>query len=191
MTIGRRAALGLLLAAPAVAPGRAEEPWPVAFGGPFNLVDQHGRRRSDTDFRGSWLLIQFGYTSCPDVCPLGLETMAAALEALGPAAQRVQPLLITIDPARDPPATLAGFAGGFDPRLVALSGSEPEIRAVAKAFRVHRRKVLLDPARPDDYVIDHGSLTYLIGPDGRFVTLFPYGTDAARMAQVIAGYLGA
>jgi protein SCO1/2 len=191
VTLRRRTALGLLLGAGVVAPGRALEPWPVAFGGPVDLVDQHGRRRRDTDFRGSWLLLQFGYAACPDVCPLGLETMTAALAALGPLAARVQPLFITIDPERDTLQALAGLAAGFDPRLLALTGGEAETRAVARAYRVHRRKVLLDPARSQDYVIDHGSLTYLVGPDGRFVTLFPYGTDADRMAQVIAGYLGA
>lgn len=190
MTLARRGVLGLLLGALTAPPLRAEEPWPVSFGGPFSLVDQLGRRRSDTDFRGSWLLIQFGYTGCPDLCPLGLDTMTAALEALGSRASAVQPLFVTVDPVRDTPATLAAFIGGFDPRFVALGGSEAEIQAVAKAYRVHRRKVILDPARPDEYLIDHGSLTYLMGPDGGFVTLFPYGTDAARMAQVIGGYVG-
>ena len=190
MTLGRRTTLALLASAFTASRARAEEPWPVAFGGPFSLVDQHGRRRSDTDFHGSWLLIEFGYTACPDLCPLGLETIAAALEALGPSAQRVQPVFITIDPARDTPAALASFIAAFDPRLIALSGSEAETQAVTKAYRVHRRKVILDPANRDDYLIDHGSFTYLMGPDGRFVTLFPYGTDAPRMTQVLAGYLG-
>jgi protein SCO1 len=191
VTLGRRAALSLLLVALGPIGGRADErPWPVSFGGPFTLTDHAGRRVTDRDFRGSWLLVQFGYTGCPDLCPLSLGTLAQALDLLGPAAARVQPLFITVDPARDTPEALAGFVPAFHPRLVGLTGSEPEIRAVAKAYRVHRRKVLTDPARPDEYLIDHGSLTYLMGPDGRFMTLFPYGTPTERMADVIGSYVG-
>jgi protein SCO1/2 len=188
--LARRAALAILLSSPAAMRLRADEPWPVSFGGPFALTDHTGGRVTDVDFRGSWLLVQFGYTGCPDLCPLGLDTLARVLDLLGPAAAaRVQPLFVTVDPARDTPAALAGFVPAFHPRLVGLTGSEPEIRGVAKAYRVHRRKVLTDPARPDDYLIDHGSFTYLMGPDGRFVTLFPYGTPAERMAEVIGSYL--
>lgn len=188
MSRSRRSALALLLAA--AAPARAEERWPVAFGGPFTLTDHTGRRRSDTDFHGTWLLVQFGYTSCPDICPLSLDTMTAALEALGPAASRVQPVFVTVDPTRDTPAVLASFLTSFDPRLIGLTGSEAEIAAVAKAYRVHRRKIITDPADPAAYLVDHGSFTYLMGPDGGFLTLIPYGTDAARMARTIASYLG-
>jgi protein SCO1/2 len=188
MSLARRTVL-VLLGSLAGGPARAEEPWPVKFGGPFALTDHHGALRHDTDFRGSFLLVQFGYTACPDLCPLGLDTMARALEALGPAAARVQPLFITVDPARDTAVALAAFVPAFHPRLLGLTGSEAAIAAVAKAYRVHRRKVLTDPARPDDYLVDHGSFTYLMGPDGRFVTLFPFGTAAEPMAATIARHL--
>lgn len=187
MSLPRRTALALLVAA---APARGAEPWPVRFGGPFTLTDHTGRRRSDTDFRGTWLLIQFGYTSCPDICPLSLDTLTAALDGLGPAAARVQPLFITVDPKRDTPGVLATFVTQFHPRLLGLTGSDAEIAAVVGAYKVHRRKIVADPAHPEEYLVDHGSLTYLIGPDGNFVTLFPYGIDAARMTQALAGYLG-
>lgn len=187
MSRSRRGVLALLLAA--AVPAHADEPWPVAFGGPFTLTDHTGHRRSDADFHGSWLLVQFGYTSCPDICPLSLDTMAAALEALGPAASRVQPLFVTVDPARDSPAVLASFVVGFDPRLIGLTGSEAEITAIAKSYRVHRRKIVTDPADPAAYLVDHGSFTYLMGPDGGFLTLIPYGTDSTRMARTIADYL--
>jgi protein SCO1/2 len=191
-SLGRRTALGLLLAALAPIGGRAaDQPWPVSFGGPFALTDHTGRRVTDRDFRGSWLLVQFGYTGCPDLCLLSLDTLAQALDLLGPAAAaRVQPLFITVDPARDTPEALAAFVPAFHPRLVGLSGSEPEIRGIARAYRVHRRKVLTDPARPDEYLIDHSSFTYLTGPDGRFVTLFPYGTEADKIAGIVAAHLG-
>jgi protein SCO1 len=157
VNLARRAALALLLTSPAATRLRADEPWPVSFGGPFALVDHAGRRVTDQDFRGSWLLVQFGYTGCPDLCPLGLDTLAGALDLLGPAAApQVRPLFVTVDPARDTPTALAGFVPAFHPRLLGLTGNEPEIRAVAKAYRVHRRKVLPNPARPDDYLIDHG-----------------------------------
>jgi protein SCO1/2 len=185
----RRAVLALIVLASA--PARADEPWPIGFGGPFTLTDHTGRRRSDTDFRGSWLLLQFGYTSCPDICPLSLDALSAALDALGPSGGRVQPLFVTVDPARDTPAVLAGFVAAFHPRLLGLTGSEAEIAAVAKAYRVHRRKIVADPAHPEDYLVDHGSFTYLMGPDGAFVTLFPYGTEAAAMARALKSYLGA
>jgi protein SCO1/2 len=190
VTLARRTTLGLVLAALGSAGGRAAEPWPVSFGGPFTLTDHTGRRRSDADFGGSWLLVQFGYTGCPDLCPLSLDTLAEALDRLGALGERVQPLLVTVDPAHDTPTVLADFVPAFHPRLLGLTGSEAEIRAVAKAYRVHRRKVIPDPARPDDYLIDHGSFTYLMGPDGAFVTLFPYGTEAERIAAVVRGRLG-
>ena len=162
----------------------------MSFGGPFTLMDHAGRRVTDRDFRGSWLLVQFGYTACPDLCPLSLDTLAQALDLLGPAAAaRVQPLFVTVDPAQDTPEALAHFVRAFHPQLLGLTGSEPDIRAFAKAYRVHHRKVLTDPARPDAYLIDHGSFTYLIGPDGRFVTLFPYRTPAERMAEVVERHL--
>ncbi len=188
MSLARRAALALL-ASLASGTVLAEEPWPMSFGGPFALTDQNGVSRRGTDFRGAFLLVQFGYTACPDLCPLGLDTMARALDALGPAAARVQPLFITVDPARDTVTALAAFVPAFHPRLLGLTGSEAEIATVARAYRVHRRKVLPDPARPDDYLVDHGSFTYLMGPDGGFVTLFPYGTSDEAMAQTIARHL--
>jgi protein SCO1 len=191
VTPGRRAVLGSLLAALAALPAGAEEPWPVRFGGPFTLVDHKGHPRGDSDFRGSWLLIQFGYTYCPDQCPLGLSTMAEAMDALGAEAARVQPLFVTIDPGRDTPPVLARFVPQFHPRLIGLTGDERSIAAVAKAYRVHRRKVLADPAAPEHYLIDHSSFTYLVGPDGHFVTLFPYGTAPAAMAVRIVDYLRA
>jgi cytochrome oxidase Cu insertion factor (SCO1/SenC/PrrC family) len=92
-------------------------------GGPFTLVDQQGRQRSDKDFRGKLLLVYFGYTTCPDVCPTDLQQIGAAIDALGPAGDGVQPLFITLDPARDTPKVLAGYVHNFHPRLVGLGGS--------------------------------------------------------------------
>jgi protein SCO1 len=186
----RAVLLAALVTSPALAAD--QDPWPVAFGGPFRLTDHTGRPRTDADFRGSWLLVQFGYTACPDLCPLGLDTLAGALDGLGPdLAARVQPLFVTVDPARDTVAALAAFAPAtFHPRLLALTGTEAEVAAVAKAYRVHRRKVVPDPADAADYLVDHGTFTYLMRPDGTFATLIPAGADAAeRMATVVRGHL--
>jgi len=189
----RSAVLGLLLAllGQGVPPGATAQDLPagLSFGGPFELVDQDGRTRTDTDFRGRFMLVFFGYTFCPDICPLDLSVMADALDRLGPKGELVQPVFVSIDPARDTPAVLKDYVGLFHPRLVGLTGGEPQVRAVARAYRVHRRKVVTDAGRPDDYLVDHGSLAYLMGPDGGFLTLVPHGTDAGRMAEVVASYL--
>lgn len=160
------------------------------FGGPFDLVDHHGRRRTDADFAGKWRLMFFGYTGCPDICPLDLAVIGEALVRLGPAGDAVQPLFVTVDPARDTPPVLAAFVTGFHARLVALTGTERAIAVTAKAWRVHRHKVIVDRARPDDYLVDHGTLTYLMRPDGSFATLFPHGTSAEVMAERLARQLG-
>ena len=183
------AVLPLLAPPPAAAAGSGELPAGLSFGGPFELVDHRNRVRRDTDFRGRFLLVFFGYTGCPDVCPLDLAVMAKALDLLGEAAGRIQPLFVTVDPARDTPEVLADFVSAFHPRLLGLTGSEAQIRAIAKAYRVHRRKVIVDPEQPEDYLVDHGSLTYLMGPDGGFRTFLPHKTTARRMAEVVRRYL--
>ncbi len=181
-----------LLAALAGGPAAAgsDAPPPLSFGGPFALVDHDGRARSDKDFAGRFLLVFFGYTRCPNTCPTGLATMAAALDLLGAAGDKVQPLFISVDPARDRPAQLKAYVGRFHPRLIGLTGTEQAVAAAARAYRAHRRKVVLaDPAGPDDYLVDHSSLTFLIGPAGTWLTLFPHGTDPEFMAAAIRRYL--
>lgn len=159
---------------------------PIQFGGPFSLIDHNGEARSDRDFRGRFMLIYFGYTHCPDLCPTGLQTIATALDELGAAADRIQPLFVTVDPARDTVELLRDYVGYFHPRLIGLTGSEQQIRAVSKAYRIHRLKVVTEDE--DDYLVTHSTITYLMGPDGRFVTLFPHDTDSAFMAQILLKY---
>jgi cytochrome oxidase Cu insertion factor (SCO1/SenC/PrrC family) len=151
-------------------------------GGPFTLVDQHGKRRTDRDFRGKFMLVYFGFTSCADVCPTDLQQIGVALEKLGPAAAAIQPLFITLDPERDTPSRLAGYVSAFEPRLVALTGSGSAIRQVADAYRVYFRKV---PVPPRDYTIDHASFIFLMDRAGRYVGFFPPGTTADRMLEII------
>lgn len=158
-----------------------------AIGGPFNLVDQHGRAVSDADLRGQYLLVYFGYTYCPDVCPTELQTMSRAIDLLGEEGEKVTPVFITVDPERDTVEQLAAYAEHFHPRLVALTGTAEQVAAAAKAYRVIYRKVEDESAA--EYLMDHSSIVYLMDPKGRFVTHFGGGTGPEKMAERIRGYL--
>lgn len=162
---------------------------PSLFGGPFSLIDETGARVAPDSYAGKFMLVYFGYSYCPDICPTDLAVVGQALDSLGPLVERVQPLLISVDPERDRWESLAAFTDAFHPALVGLTGTEAEVAAAAKAYRVHRRKFRLDGASEDDYLVDHSTLTYLMGPDGRFVTMFPRGTTPARMTEVLRKYL--
>lgn len=141
-------------------------------GGPFSLIDQNGARRSDADFRGRFMLVFFGYTYCPDVCPTTLAILSAALDQLGPISQRVVPILITVDPARDTPEILKPYLSAFGPQFVGLTGTDEEIAAAAGAYRVYYKS---NAADGPDYTVDHSSVIYVMGPDGAFIT--NYGLD--------------
>jgi protein SCO1/2 len=154
-------------------------------GGPFTLTDHTGKRVTDQDFRGKLLLVFFGFTNCPDVCPTALQVMAAALDKLGPNAARITPVLISVDPAHDTPAVLATYVASFHPRLVGLTGSQAEIDAVAKAYRVYVKKVP-DPKSTAGYTMDHSSIIYVIGPDGTYRAHFTHATSADAMAERLA-----
>ena len=183
----------LCLAAAAPPPPQKPPPLEALFGGPFELTDHNGRAVTDGTFRGRFTLLYFGYTFCPDLCPTNLLTMAEALEALGPEqARRVQPLFVTVDPERDDPAALRDYMAHFGPRFLALRGTPAQTRAVLKAWRVHRRKVPAEAgADADDYLVDHATLTFLMGPDGRFRTLFPHDTPVEKMTATLRRYLAA
>jgi protein SCO1/2 len=151
-------------------------------GGPFTLTDHAGKRVSDQDFRGRTLLVFFGFTLCPDVCPSALQVVAAALDKLGPKAQSVTPILITIDPERDTPAQLATYVKSFHPRLVGLTGTPAEIESVIKAYRVYAKKVP-DPKSTAGYTMDHSTFIYVMGPDGAYRTHFTHATSVDLMAE--------
>jgi protein SCO1/2 len=153
-------------------------------GGPFTLTDQDGRRRSDAEFRGRLMLVEFGYTNCPDVCPLGLQLMADAMERLGADADKVQPIFITVDPGRDTPEVLKSYVDHFSERLLGLTGASEEIAAVARAYRVYY-KLHGDPAASRDYVVDHSGFIYLMGRDGKFLAHFTHETPPDRIADAI------
>jgi protein SCO1/2 len=159
----------------------------LALGGPFSLVDETGKPVTERDFADRWMLVYFGFTYCPDVCPTELGTMAAAIDALGPDGERVVPVLITIDPERDTPAALADYVSRFHPRMRGLTGSPEQIAEVARRYRVYYAKARRADA--GDYLMDHSSFIYLVGPDGRVRSLFRPETTPEAMAAAIAGQL--
>jgi protein SCO1 len=140
----------------------------ISVGGPFTLEDGGGKAVTDRDFRGKYMLVYFGYTFCPDVCPTTLNAVADAMDKLGPAASRIQPLFITVDPKRDTPAVVKQYAAAFGPNIEGLTGTADEIAQVAKGYRVYYAEHRTGPG-PDDYSMDHSSVLYLMGPDGRFL----------------------
>ena len=156
----------------------------AAVGGPFSLVDQTGKRVTDKDFRGRYMLVFFGYTNCPDICPSGLQVMSAALDKLGPRGADIVPILITLDPQHDTPQKLASYIKSFSPRLIALTGTDGDIAATAKAYRVFFQKVP-DEQDPSHYSIDHSGLFYLMGKDGALLAPIPHTTDVDQFVQGI------
>jgi len=172
---------------PAPSAGGVQLPQGIALGGAFSLQDHFGQRVTERAFAGKLGLIYFGFTYCPDVCPTELGLMAAALDLLGPDAARVLPVLITIDPARDTPAALADYVSRFHPALIGLTGTDEEIATAARAFRVYYRKV--HPPGASDYLMDHSSFIYLVGPDGKVRQLFRPNTPPETIAGAIRGQL--
>ncbi len=157
-------------------------------GGPFSLVGAGGKPVTDRDFRGRYMLIFFGFTHCPDICPAELQVVAQALEQLGDKAKNVVPIFITLDPERDTPEAMANFVKSFGPNFVGLTGSPEAIAAAAKAYRVAYSKVE-NKDSAGDYSVDHSALVYLMDPEGRYVTHFSYGLSADQMAEKLGKFL--
>ena len=169
-----------------VAPGADRR---AGVGGPFTLVADDGHPVTERSFPGKYLAIYFGYTACRDVCPATLNNLTAALARLGRAADRVQPLFITVDPQRDTPAVLRRFVSAFSPGLVGLTGTAMELGKVGREYQVvaiaHRT-----PAQPANYAVDHSSVIYLLAPNGGFVALIPADASEMVMARAISRYVG-
>ena len=155
-------------------------------GGPFTLTDQSGRKRSDSEFRGKLMIVYFGYTYCPDVCPADLMAITQALDALGPAAENVQPIFITVDPERDN-KVLGEYVRAFHKSLIGLTGSTEEIRKVANSYKAFYAKV--PGERSGEYGIDHTGVIYLIGRSGEYLGFMPPQTDSERLTEVLRKYL--
>ena len=160
----------------------------------FSLTDHTGKSVTEADYLGRWQLVFFGYTYCPDICPTTLAYMAETLDAMGADADRIAPLFVTVDPARDTTAVMAEYVSAFHPQIVGLTGSEEEIAAAADAFRVYYERVDQDGA-PDDYLMAHAGHIYLMTPNGQFETVFREGDqtseDMAReIKKIMNGYEG-
>lgn len=178
-----------LLCAP---PAWAEMPSPVEDDQPeigiisrYLLMDHKGRAISDQDFRGSFQLITFGYTFCPDICPTTLAEISLIMEKLGSRAEQLQPLFMTVDPERDTPEVLRRYTAYFHPRIIGLTGSPELVRRVADHFKVRYEKHWEPGAEKDKYSVDHSAGMYLLGPDGGFLVKFAYATPPQEVADRI------
>jgi cytochrome oxidase Cu insertion factor (SCO1/SenC/PrrC family) len=195
MTVRRVCIIGAVLASLAVAPVHAQ-PAPTRsaselmdvlmwnrepVGGPFRLVDHTGKPRTDADFHGKLVLLYFGFTYCPDLCPTDLASMGVLVETLGKAGESVQPLFVTLDPDRDTAERLASYVTFFHPRLIGLTGDEASIAGAASAYKVYYAKVPTEHS----YTVDHSGYVYLLDRAGRYLGFFPPGTPPDRMADVV------
>jgi protein SCO1 len=169
----------------AINPGSGTSTGVAAIGGPFTLTDQTGKTVTDQTYKGKWLLVFFGFTFCPDVCPTTLNQVAQVMDRLGPLASQVQPLFITVDPARDTPPVLAQYTAAFDPRIVGLTGTPEEIAAAAKAYRVYYAKV----DQGGDYTMDHSAILYVMRPDGRYEAFFSADAKADDITAKLKSWI--
>ncbi len=166
----------------------AESQGEALVGGPFSLVDHTGTRVTEADFAGQSKLMFFGYTYCPDMCPLGLATIAAAYDQLTPEEQaKVVPIFVTVDPERDTVDAIADYVDLFHPEMVGLTGSLEETDAAAKAYRVYYRKAESEQAT--DYLVDHSTFTYLMDGDNRYVTHFGHQASPGDLVEGIRRHL--
>jgi protein SCO1 len=157
-----------------------------AIGGPFHLIDQNGKPFSNQDMKGKPYLVFFGYTHCPDICPTTLFEMSQLFRKLGPDANRVGALFITVDPARDTQSVLKDYLSSFDPHLRGLTGDQKAIDQVMRDYRVYAKKV---PLEGGDYSMDHSAIVYLMDKDGRFVAPFNLQGTADAEAADLQRYL--
>jgi protein SCO1 len=166
---------------------RATDVTGAQFARDFELIGHDGQPRTLADFRGQVVVVFFGFTHCPDVCPITLAELAAALGKLGDDAKRVQVLLVTVDPERDTPDVLGGYVTAFDKSFIGLTGSAEQIAAVAREFKVIYQRV--DGSRPDSYSMDHSAGTFVFDTEGRLRLYVSYGQGSEVFAHDIAQLL--
>lgn len=173
-------ALALALAVTTSTPSSAS----AETGGRFILLDHNKKIVTDLDFQGKYLLMLFGYTFCPDICPTGMQELAEVMELLGPDAKKVQPLFISVDPERDTPRVLREYVNAFDERIIGLTGSKASIDSITKKYRVKFARVEDKPGDPD-YTMDHTASVILMDKQGKYIRRFGYGTPAAQIVKAL------
>jgi protein SCO1/2 len=166
-----------------VQPDKTVPPNTSKIGGPFTMTNQDGKTVTDADFKGKNILIYFGYTYCPDMCPTGLQSMSRALDQLGPDAGKVQPLFVTIDPDRDTPEKLKEYDAEFHPKIVGLTGTAAQVSTIAKEYQVYYAKG--EKVDEHDYMMDHSSLIYLMSTDGTLIATFPEDADPQAIVKAL------
>jgi protein SCO1/2 len=167
--------------------GAAPEPFPVDIGGEFALIDHTGTPVTDADYHGRFLLVFFGYARCDSICPVGLKRMTEAVDLLGEPGERVQPVLITVDPEHDTPEVLAEHLPRLHPRLVGLTGTTEAVSAAMRSYKVNAK--LVGQSWKGTPRISHGSYIYLMGPDGALLSILPPVLSSEAMAGIITRYL--
>lgn len=159
----------------------------VTIGGPFTMTDGNNQTVTDKNFLGKYMLLFFGFTSCPDVCPTEMQNIANALDILGAAGANIAPVLVTVDPERDTPEVMGNYTKRFSDRITGLTGTKEQIAAIAKAYKVYYGRVEAKDVPADHqsgaYAMDHSSFLYLMGPDGQFLQVFRSDLDAEALAK--------
>lgn len=157
---------------------------PVTVGGPFKLTAPDGTTVTDETYRGKWLLVFFGYTSCPDICPTTLNEIAGTLETFGADAARLQPIFITVDPQRDTPEAMGKYTEAFDSRILGLTGSPQQIADVAKEYGAYSARHK-SGSGDKDYLVDHSTYIYIVDPQGKFVRGLDFATPSNQIAETL------
>ncbi len=157
--------------------------------GPFSLVTHKGEKVTDESFLGQYMLVVFGYTHCPDVCPTDLQVISEALDMLGKDAGKIQPLFITLDPERDTEKVMAEYVQHFHPKLIGLTGTKSQTKAAADVYRIQKRIYYPLDGDKKDYLLDHSAAIILIGPDGGGLSMFPHGIAPEDIVKDIRSYL--
>lgn len=181
------AAAVVLTVAALAFPPRGTGPHPVPIGGPFDLASSAGGRLSSADLKGKPFAIFFGFTYCPDICPTTLLDLSTVIKDLGPDADAMRFLFVSIDPLRDTPDQLKKYLSSFDPRITGLTGTEAEIAAVAKAYRAYFVKV----PTSDGYTMNHSTIMYLMDRDGKYAGLINYQENHASQVAKLRKLIGA
>ncbi len=167
----------------------AQQTEAIPIGGPFEMVDHTGQNVTDETYRGKFMLIYFGFTYCPDICPTELQVVSSALNGLSEAElNALQPLFVTVDPERDTVDEMAGYVRHFHERLVGLTGSLEQVSSMAEAYRVWFKKTA-DEDSTAGYTMEHTNIVYLMGPDGKYLDHFTYATKSDQMAERLRKHL--